>query len=316
MRAYTLLASAKINLYLEIIGDRPDGYHELAMVMQSIGLADEITVRSIDAHRIDVVCRHPQVPLGAENLAYKAADLMCQTFPDVAKHRGGVEITIRKNIPIGAGLAGGSTDAAAVLVGIDMLWGLGLTQAELQTMGATLGSDVPFCVVGGTAIATGRGERISPLPDLDGTYVVLAKYTSMSVSTPWAYKTYRSNFSDTYVSDADGVGDRHHQLHSGPVVSAITRKDMVQVGKLMHNDLEKVVLSEYPKVKALRIALLKQNPMGAMMSGSGPTVFALAENKYHAHEIEHHLREQFPDPDLGIWVTQMVPSGIQLAPQP
>ncbi|MEL6319621.1 MAG: 4-(cytidine 5'-diphospho)-2-C-methyl-D-erythritol kinase [Cyanobacteria bacterium J06626_14] len=312
MRSYTLSASAKINLYLEIIGDRPDGYHELAMVMQSIGLADSVTVRSLDTHRIDIVCTHPHVPLNASNLAYKAADLMQQTFPDAAKQNGGVEIEIQKHIPIGAGLAGGSANAAAVLVGIDLLWGLGLTQAELQTMGATLGSDIPFCIVGGTAIATGRGERIAPLPNLDECHVILAKYNSMSVSTPWAYQAYRSAFSESYVSDEDGVGDRHHQFHSGPIVSAITHHDIAQVGKLLHNDLEKVVLPKHPPVEALRTALLGQNPIGAMMSGSGPTVFAIAETKSHAEEISATIRTEFPEPDLELWVTPIMPSGIQL----
>ncbi|MEB3211319.1 MAG: 4-(cytidine 5'-diphospho)-2-C-methyl-D-erythritol kinase [Leptolyngbyaceae bacterium] len=312
MRSYTLSASAKINLYLEIIGDRPDGYHELAMVMQSVGLADEVRVRSLNENHVAIICHHPDVPLGPENLACKAAELMRQTFPDAAKKYGGVEITLQKHIPIGAGLAGGSSNAAAVLVGLDLLWGLGLTQAELQTLGATLGSDIPFCVVGGTAIATGRGERIAPLPDLDATYVVLAKYGSMAVSTPWAYKSYRAQFSESYVSDQVSVGDRHRQLHSGPIVAAITHKDMTQVGALLHNDLEKVVLPEYPQVQALRAALLQHNPLGAMMSGSGPTVFALAETRDHAEAMKKALLSQFPDPDLGIWVTQMVPSGIQL----
>lgn len=312
MRSYSLSASAKINLYLEIIGDRPDGYHELAMVMQSVGLADQIDVRSLPEHRIEVICDHPQVPIGEENLAYKAADLMRQTFPDAAKQFGGVQITLQKNIPIGAGLAGGSTNAAAVLVGIDLLWQLGLTQAELQIMAAKLGSDVPFCIVGGTAIATGRGEVISPLPDLDQTYIVLAKYQSLSVSTPWAYKTYREQFSESYVSDVKGVGDRHHQLHSGAIVSAITQRKIAQVGRLLHNDLEKVVLPHHPAVQALRDTLLSLKPLGAMMSGSGPTVFALVETQEQAQAMRRQLRLQIPNPDLSIWVTQLVPSGIQL----
>ncbi|MEM7769412.1 MAG: 4-(cytidine 5'-diphospho)-2-C-methyl-D-erythritol kinase [Cyanobacteria bacterium P01_A01_bin.37] len=312
MRSYTLSASAKINLYLEIIGDRPDGYHELAMVMQSVGLADQVQVRSLAGDRIEIICDHPQVPLGQDNLAYKAAALMRQTFPDAAKHFGGVEITIQKNIPIGAGLAGGSTNAAAVLVGLDLLWQLGLTQSDLQEMGATLGSDIPFCVAGGTAIATGRGERLAPLPDLDGSYVVLAKYNTLSVSTPWAYKTYRDHFSDSYVSDENSVGDRHHQFHSGPIVAAITQKDITQIGKLLHNDLEKAVLPAHPTVQAVKDALLMLNPLGAMMSGSGPTVFALAATQDHAEDLKQHLRAQVPDPDLGIWVTQLVPSSIQL----
>ena len=157
MRSYSLLASAKINLYLEIIGDRPDGYHELAMVLQSIDLADRIDLRAIGTDTIRVRCDHPQVPPDKNNLAYRAADLLAKQFPDALAKYGGVEIAIHKQIPVAAGLAGGSANAAAVLVGMDLLWQLGLTQSELQELGGTLGSDVPFCITGGTALATGAG---------------------------------------------------------------------------------------------------------------------------------------------------------------
>ena len=167
MRLYSLLAAAKINLYLEIVGSRPDRFHELIMVMQSISLADRVTVRSIGIDQIRVRCDHPLVPADETNLAYKSAALVADRFPGVMAKLGGVEITLEKQIPVGAGLAGGSANAAAVLVGLDMLWQLGLTQAELQDLGAELGSDVPFCVAGGTAIATGRGEQLDPLPGID-----------------------------------------------------------------------------------------------------------------------------------------------------
>lgn len=146
MRAYSLLAPAKINLYLEILGDAGNGYHELAMVLQSIELADRIDVRAIATDTIRVYCNDPLVPPNQGNLAYRAVELMAQQFPDVFAQFGGVEVTINKQIPVAAGLAGGSTDAAAVLVGVDLLWNLGLTQPELQDLAARLGSDVPFCL--------------------------------------------------------------------------------------------------------------------------------------------------------------------------
>ncbi|HEY9762831.1 MAG TPA: 4-(cytidine 5'-diphospho)-2-C-methyl-D-erythritol kinase, partial [Trichocoleus sp.] len=163
MRLYSLLAAAKINLYLEIIGDRPDGFHELVMVMQSVNLADRITVRSIGTDQIRLRCNVPGVPTDETNLAYRAAALLVQHYPSAMARQGGVEITLEKRIPVGAGLAGGSSNAAAVLVGLDLLWELGLTQNELQMLGAELGSDVPFSILGGTAIATGRGEKLDPL---------------------------------------------------------------------------------------------------------------------------------------------------------
>lgn len=311
MRTYTLFAPAKINLHLEILGDRPDGYHELAMVMQSVSLADQIQVRANGTEMIRVHCDHPQVPTDSSNLAYKAAALMAQQFPDVFARYGGVEIDIHKRIPVGAGLAGGSTNAAAVLVGIDLLWSLGLTQSEIQELGEKLGSDVPFCVSGGTAIATGRGEKLSPLPDLNTLFVVLAKYRSLSVSTPWAYKTYREQFKTSYVVDVTSLEGRRQRVHSGPIVSAIGQKDGGAIGKLLYNDLEKVVLPAHPQVSALRDAMKRFSSLGAMMSGSGPTVFALAASAAEAEQIHSNVREQFPDPDLELWTAQLVAGGIQ-----
>jgi len=163
MNSYSLIAPAKINLYLEIIGDRPDGYHELAMLLQSIDLADRVDLRPNGTQAIRVHCDDPQVPANESNLAYQAAALMAGEFSEAYGRYGGMEISIQKRIPMGAGLAGGSTDAAAVLVGLNLMWSLGLTQSELQELGGRLGSDVPFCIVGGTAIATGRGEQLSSL---------------------------------------------------------------------------------------------------------------------------------------------------------
>ena len=168
MSGYTLTAPAKINLYLEILGDRPDGFHELVMVMQTIGLYDHIDVRPHRGGSIHLACQHPQVPLNESNIAYRAAQLMMRRFPKAHEKFGGVDITIEKNIPVAAGLAGGSGNGAAVLVGLNLLWQLGLTQPDLWELAAELGSDVPFCISGGTAIATGRGEILDPLPDLDG----------------------------------------------------------------------------------------------------------------------------------------------------
>lgn len=144
MRSYKLISPAKINLYLEIIGDRPDGYHELVMILQSINLADEIEIHGSNNETIRVHCNHPQVPTDKSNLIYRAAELMATKFPQALAKYGGVDITLHKHIPVAAGLAGGSTNAAAVLVGIDLLWNLGLTQTEIEELGAILGSDVPF----------------------------------------------------------------------------------------------------------------------------------------------------------------------------
>lgn len=311
MRSYSLLAPAKINLYLEILGDRPDGFHELIMVLQSVDLADRIDIRANGSQTIHVRCNHPQVPVDSSNLAYQAVALMSQHFPEQFARFGGVDIYIDKQIPVGAGMAGGSSNGAAVLVGIDLLWKLGLTHDELQTLGAQLGSDVPFCIAGGTALATGRGEKLDALPGLDNLYVVLAKYRSLSVSTPWAYKTYRQRFGDSYLSKS-AFEERQKQIHAAPMMAAIAHRDSPQIGKLLYNDLEKVVLPEYPQVLELRETFEKIGTLGTMMSGSGPTVFALAESLAEAWAIREKMQTAIPNPDLELWVTKFRQSGIQV----
>ncbi len=312
MKSYTLIAPAKINLHLEILGIRPDNYHELVMIMQTIDLADRVEIRSHNTDDIILHCGHPKVPVDRTNLAYRAAELMQQQFPDAFARYGGVEITLHKHIPIAAGLAGGSGNAAAVLVGIDLLWALGLTQPELQELGAKLGSDVPFCISGGTAIATGRGEMIAPLPSLEGIYVVLGKYQSLEVSTPWAYASYREQFSHEYSLEPASLADRSHHVHSGALVQAIVAKDPVKIGKLLYNDLEKVVLPAYPQVRQLRAEFQRHHNLGTMMSGSGPTVFSLAKSLEQAEAIYHQVRTKIPDPDLELFVTQFCDRGVQV----
>ena len=312
MKSYNLIAPAKINLHLEILGIRPDNYHELVMIMQTIDLADRVELKASNSDEIILHCGHPDVPLDETNLAYRAAELMQQEFPNAFGKHGGVEITLHKQIPIAAGLAGGSGNAAAVLVGIDLMWELGLTQGDLQKLGARLGSDVPFCISGGTAIATGRGDVISPLPSLEGIYVVLGKYRSLEVSTPWAYTTYRHLFEHEYAGDVDSLGNRSHQIHSGDLVKAIVARDPVKIGKLLYNDLEKVVLPDYPLVDRLRTEFQRYHNLGTMMSGSGPTVFSLATSQEQAEILYHQVRAAIPDLDLELFVAQFCDRGVAL----
>ncbi|ANV85117.1 4-(cytidine 5'-diphospho)-2-C-methyl-D-erythritol kinase [Picosynechococcus sp. PCC 7003] len=312
MSAYLLTAPAKINLYLEILGDRPDGFHELVMVMQTIGLYDRIEVRQNRSGDINLYCQHPEVPLTASNIAYRAAQLMMTRFADIyARVGGGVDITIEKNIPVAAGLAGGSTDGAAVLVGLNLLWNLGLTQPELQELAAELGSDVPFCIGGGTAIATGRGEILDPLPDLDGIPIVLAKYSNIAVSTPWAYQTYRAQFGEHYLQDAASWDARMKQIHSGGLIKAIQQKNIQAIARELYNDLEKVVLPEFPQVQQLRDCFAKHGAIGTMMSGSGPSVFAICETLEQAQTLKTQVAQELNDPALDLWVTQIASPGIQ-----
>jgi len=309
---YRLLAPAKINLFLQIIGDCLDGsgYHELVMVMQAVSLADRLELVPRRDRHIKVECTNPAVPCDQRNLAYKAAALLQKHFPD----RPGVDIFIDKRIPMGAGLAGGSTNAAAVLVGLDLLWQLGLTQGELQTFAQQLGSDVPFCLSGGTALALGRGEQLTPLPDLQDLTVVLGKYHSLSVATPWAYQTYRQDFQDRYAQTAAAQEKARQEGGSAALLQAIQRKDVVALAQSLRNDLEKVVLPRYPAVAQLRQSFLNAGAIASLMSGSGPTVFAIVETMNAGYELLQKIRQHLPDPDLDLWVCECCAHGIQLQP--
>ncbi|MGD1873495.1 MAG: 4-(cytidine 5'-diphospho)-2-C-methyl-D-erythritol kinase [Mastigocoleus sp.] len=313
MRSYILTAPGKINLYLEIIGNRPDNFHELVMIMQSIDLADTIEIQASSLEKIRIRTNTSQLPTDQSNLAYQAVQIMQQRFPQASAQYGGVDISITKRIPIAAGLAGGSTDAAAVLVGIDLMWNLGLTRSELEEIAATLGSDIPFCIGGGTAIATGRGEKINPLRGLSNQYIVLGKHRSLEVSTPWAYKTYREKFGDTYITDTNSFAEYANAVHSGGMVKAIMNQNISEIAQELHNDLEKVVLPSHPQVLQLRDKFKSTGVPGTMMSGSGPSVFALCESQQQAQEVKLQVREAIPDPDLELFVTQLINRGIQVA---
>ncbi|NJM96963.1 MAG: 4-(cytidine 5'-diphospho)-2-C-methyl-D-erythritol kinase [Phormidesmis sp. RL_2_1] len=321
----TLIANAKINLYLEIIGNRPDGFHELVMVMQSVSLADHITLKPLKTPTIQLNCNHPQVPVDQTNLACRAVALLQKRCPNRTNCKGGVEITIDKKIPVGAGLAGGSANAAATLFGLDVLWNLGLTRTELQDIGAELGSDVPFCLAGGCAIATGRGEEVDPIAQSPKLSVVLAKYASLSVSTVWAYQTYRQQFEHTYrpvvqpTSDAVNLDERRSRLHSGPMVKALGHHRATDIAAHLFNDLEKVVLPAHPQVAHLKQVMTAASHLGqagsglgTLMSGSGPTVFTLAETPAQAEQIVHNIRQQISDPDLQLHTAQFTTQGIEL----
>jgi 4-diphosphocytidyl-2-C-methyl-D-erythritol kinase len=313
MNHISLLAPAKINLYLEILGLRDDGYHELVMVMQSIDLCDRLTLTKNNSPAIFLHSNTPNIPLDHTNLAHRAAQLMIDSFPDAYHRYGGVEITLEKHIPIAAGLAGGSGNAAGVLVGINLLWDLGLSQIELQELGAKLGSDVPFSITGGTAIATGRGEKIAPLNPLDHLYVVLGKYQSIEVSTPWAYNSYREQFQDQYLKDSQGFSDRLDQVHSSDLVQGIAHKNSLKIGSSIYNDLEKVVLTTYPLVQQLKTVFQQTTNLGVMMSGSGPTVFALADSESQGQEILQQVRHAIPNPDLELFSVPLCTQGVRIS---
>jgi len=266
-------APAKINLHLEVLGLRPDGFHELAMVMQSIALADTLRLRPTADARIGLRCDRADLPTDGNNLIVRAGELLRARsgFSEL-----GADIVLEKCIPIGAGLAGGSSDGAAALVGLNALWGLGFDAEALQAMAAELGSDMPFCLDGGTQLCFGRGELLEPveLTQPLGLAVLLIKHPEVSVSTPWAYGRCKAMRGDFYLQGEADFAQRRQALRQGPLLQALH-----QGGALLpplRNDLQVVVEPEVDSVRQ-GLALLRQAEatLAVAMSGSGPSLFAL-----------------------------------------
>ncbi len=291
MKALRLASHAKINLYLKLVGTRSDGYTNIVTVFQSVGLADEVTLTM--AEGITITCTQPLVPCDQRNIAYKAAHLL-QTHTG---SRQGVRIAIHKNIPVAAGLAGGSGNGAAVLVGLNQLWHLGLSQAELTELGAQLGSDVPFCMQGGTALGYGRGEQLAALKSPPPLALLLVKPRDLQISTAWAYKSFRTQtLAEAAAPDLSGL------------LSYLADPLSQPLGTLLYNDLERVVLPAHPRLERLKVLLNEAGATAVLMSGSGSTVFALAEDQGHAQHLARAI-----DPQVySVFVTHTHDRGLTL----
>ncbi|WP_110926077.1 4-(cytidine 5'-diphospho)-2-C-methyl-D-erythritol kinase [Bacillus massiliglaciei] len=264
-------APAKINLALDVLYKRPDGYHEVEMIMTTVDLADRLELKEIEGDRIQILSHNRFVPDDHRNLAYQAAFILKERF-NIKK---GVSILIEKNIPVAAGLAGGSSDAAAALRGLNRLWNLGLSLDELAEIGAEIGSDVSFCVYGGTALAKGRGEIITHLPTPPKCWVILAKPT-IGVSTADIYKRLR-------LTDAE-----HPSVQQ--MIEAIKEDSYEKVCSGLGNILENVTLELYPEVANLKDQMKTFGADAVLMSGSGPTVFGLVEHESRMQRVYNGLR--------------------------
>ena len=251
-----LLSPAKINLGLRVVARRPDGYHDIESAFQMVSLADEIVLTAKEG---PVTCEveGAELPTDEENLAVKAA-LALKSHQGV---EGGVHIAISKRIPVSAGLGGGSSNAAAMLLGLRKLWGLDISDGELHTLAARLGADVPFFLASPAAWAEGKGERLSPLPPLEGLSVVLVK-PDVSVSTAWAYG--EVTFGLTRAEKALSM-----------LRFLLEMKRFQEIGPYLHNDFESLVEGVHPDIRTIRAALRDHGALGAALSGSGPTVFGL-----------------------------------------
>ena len=273
MKKIKLDAYGKINLGLDVLGKRDDGYHDLDMVMQSVDLCDKITITKNDSDEIIVKSNTGKIPKDESNLAYKAAKLLIDEF-DIQK---GVEIEIEKNIPISGGMAGGSTDCAATLKGINKLFKLKLSEEELMERGVKLGADVPFCIMGKTARAEGIGEVLTPIPNKLKGYIVLAK-PPISVSTGFVY------------GRIDEV-EVENKPDTEAMIEAIEKKDLKGLADSICNVLEEVTIPDYPIVQEIKDKMIKNGALNAMMTGSGPTVFGLFDDKKKAVAAVDELKE-------------------------
>lgn len=264
-------APAKINLSLDVLHKRPDGYHEVEMVMTTIDLADRIELKELRQDEIRIDSHNRFVPNDHRNLAFQAAKLLKETY----HIKKGVSISIDKAIPVAAGLAGGSSDAAAVLKGLNQMWQLGLSLEELADLGSQIGSDVSFCVFGGTALATGRGEKITPLPTPPNCWVVLAK-PQIGVSTAEVYRNLK-------------LEEVRHP-NTKAMIEAIVEQNYEKMCQNVGNVLESVTLKMHKEVAQIKEQMIRSGADAVLMSGSGPTVFALVQHDSRMNRIYNGLR--------------------------
>lgn len=259
MKSLTLQAPAKVNYRLDVIRRRPDGYHDLRMVMQRVNLCDTIAITLTETPGISVTCDKSGVPNGPGNIAWKAARAML----DLADHGLGAVIDIIKNIPVAAGLGGGSSDAATVLLGMNELLDLGLSDGRLMEIGVTLGADVPFFIFQKTALAEGIGEELTPMPAMPAAWVLLIN-PGVHVSTAWVYRSLQ-------LTNRAGL-DKLPELF----------RSIEDICSIFSNDLESVTIPAFPVIAEIKETMFREGAAGAMMSGSGPTVFGLFRDRESA----------------------------------
>lgn len=269
-----LKALGKINLGLDVLGRRPNGYHDVRMVMQTVYLYDQILLEKTDKEGISLKTNLFYLPVNENNLAYRAAKMLIDEFTI----KEGVHISLEKHIPVAAGMAGGSSNAAAVLYGMNRLFQLGLTDQELMERGVKLGADVPYCIMRGTVLAEGIGEELTPLPAMPKCHVLLAK-PPVSVSTQKVYEKLDAQ-EVTKHPDIDGI------------LLGLQTGDLKKITSSMGNVLENVTITEYPQIERIKDVMKEEGALNAMMSGSGPTVFGIYDDKMLARRAAARIREE------------------------
>lgn len=268
-----LKALGKINLGLDVLGRRENGYHDVRMVMQTVYLYDRIIMKKSKTPGIRLETNLYYLPVNENNLAYQAAQMLMDEF----HIEEGVSIQLDKHIPVAAGMAGGSSNAAAVLFGMNRMFSLGLSQKELMERGVKLGADVPYCIMRGTVLAEGIGEILTPLSPMPKCYVLIAK-PAISVSTKMVYEKLDSHEIEDH-PDIDGI------------LAGLKAGDLKKVAGSMGNVLERVTVDAYPMIDQIKKMMIKEGALNAMMSGSGPTVFGIFEEKATARKAADAIRD-------------------------
>ena len=269
-------AYAKVNITLDVVGKREDGYHLLKMIMQNIDIYDVITIEKIESG-IEITCNKPYVPTDERNLAYKAAKL----FKDTFNITSGVSINIKKNIPVAAGLAGGSTDCAAVLKIMNKLFQVNADNEKLMELGVKLGADVPYCIDGGTALCEGIGEILTPLKPFKNHIIILVK-PPFGVSTKEVYKNF-------------DLGRVKNHPETDKVITYMNEDNLYEVAKNMKNLLENVTLKKHKVISSIKSEMESLGAIKAMMSGSGPTVFAFFDDMMKAQRCYDEMKKKYND---------------------
>lgn len=291
MSSIKLKSRAKINLSIDVLGKRDDGYHLVEMIMQTIDLYDVITIKELHEEDIVIKSNSKDMPLNSDNIVYKAVKLLKSRF----NIKNGVEIFIQKNIPIAAGMAGGSSNAAAVLVGLNKLWNLKLSQEELQTLGLNLGADVPFCISGKAALAENIGEELTYIKGLPKETSILICKPNLFISTKEVYEGL----------DLENINQRPDNKK---LINFLQIKEVKSVADNMVNVLESVTSRLHSEIKDIEKEMMDSKALGSMMSGSGPTVFGLFENKYDALKGKEKLLTKYSQ----VYVVSSSEKGVEI----
>lgn len=274
MNTIQMKAYGKVNLGLDVLRRREDGYHEVRMIMQTVQLYDKITMEERHREGIELETNLPFLPVNENNIAYRAARMLMEEF----HIPGGLNIKIEKHIPVAAGMAGGSTDGAAVLYGVNQIYQLGLTKRQLMERGVRLGADVPYCIMRGTVLSEGIGEILTPVASMPDCHILVAK-PPISVSTKYVYEHLKLDSVKRH-PDIDGM------------IAALEAGNLKGIADSMENVLETVTIPEHPEIEAIKDVMRSGGALNAMMSGSGPTVFGI-----------------FDDEEKGMWTRDILRNG-------